>query len=95
MKRRRGEGKSLQHMPAYRKQVEAFRRKFGREMTPEDPLFFDPRSDRPQFRPPDDARLALDILAELKAEIAMAEQEIHAEQPPPKVLTASAGFSGY
>jgi hypothetical protein len=66
MKRRRGEGNPLPNMPAYRKQVEAFRQKFGREMRPEDPLFFDPKSDTPQFRPPDDAQQALQILEELK-----------------------------
>jgi hypothetical protein len=65
-------------MPAYRKQVEAFRRKFGREMAPEDPFFFDPKADHPQFRPPDDLQQALDVLAELLAGVGVAPEKIFA-----------------
>jgi hypothetical protein len=65
-------------MPAYRKQVEAFRRKFGREMTPGDPFFFDPRSDTPQFRPPDDADQALNVLMELMAEAGLEPEVLYA-----------------
>ena len=68
----------MQQMPAYRKQVNAFRRKFGRDMGPEDPFFFDPRSDTPQFRPPDDVQVALDVLAELMAEARLAPEVIFA-----------------
>lgn len=32
------------------RRIQAFREKFGREPGPEDPLFFDPDADQPQFR---------------------------------------------
>jgi hypothetical protein len=46
----------------YSRQTMAFRRKFGREMGPEDPFFFDPEADTPCFR---DLGSAGDVLAEL------------------------------
>ena len=47
----------------YREQRASFRRKFGREMAPEDPFFFDPEAEAPQFRRPDDASQAIDQIA--------------------------------
>ena len=64
-------------MPAYRKQVEAFRRKFGREMAPEDPFFFDQAADTPQFRPPD-AQHCLDVLVELMSDAGMDQEVLYA-----------------
>ncbi|HTS63258.1 MAG TPA: hypothetical protein VMH28_14625 [Candidatus Acidoferrales bacterium] len=82
-------------MPAYRKQVEAFRRKFGREMRPEDPFFFDPRSDTPQFRPPDATRQALKILAELKAALGPTAEADARPAAKPKVMAAGADGWGF
>jgi hypothetical protein len=65
-------------MPAYLRQVEAFRQKFGREMGPQDPFFFDPRADTPQFRPPDDAKFALNVLVELMAEAGLDAEILYA-----------------
>ena len=73
-----GEGRAPNPMPAYHRQMESFRRKFGREMAPDDPFFFDPSSDTPQFRPPDDVQVALDVLAELMAEVGLAPEMIYA-----------------
>ena len=42
-------------LDVYRAQLEAFRKKFGREMGPDDPFFFDPTAAEPQFRPPEEA----------------------------------------
>lgn len=52
----------------YREQTAAFRQKFGREMGPDDPFFFDPDADTPQFRGPEDAEYAIGFLARLMAE---------------------------
>src|SRR5215472_16426189 len=49
----------------YREQLSAFHRKFGREMGPDDPFFFDPDSDTPQFRSPNDAGHAISVIAEI------------------------------
>jgi hypothetical protein len=62
----------------YREQTEAFRRKFGREMGPDDPFFFDPDSDTPQFRGPEDAEYAIDFLARLMAEAGVEAAAIYA-----------------
>lgn len=48
-----------------RQQIEAFRSKFGREPTSDDPVFFDPRTDTPQFMDPAEYRLLM--IAALKA----------------------------
>ena len=62
----------------YRQQTEAFRRKFGREMGPEDPFFFDPDADTPQFRSPQDADVAIDLLARLMGEAGVDAASIYA-----------------
>ena len=49
----------------YRRQTMAFRRKFGREMGPDDPFFFDPAAAAPCFREPEAAEDVLGKLAEL------------------------------
>jgi hypothetical protein len=61
-------------MDAYRKHIREFRRKFGREMGPDDPFFFDPNRPSPEFRNPEEAQFAIDLLAEL-----MGDAGIHAE----------------
>ena len=65
-------------MDVYRKQLRAFRRKFGREMRPEDPFFFDPNLPTPQFRSPDAAREALELLVELMVEAGVNPDAIYA-----------------
>ena len=62
----------------YRTQVEDFRRKFGREMGPDDPFFFDPEADTPQFRAPADAEIAIDLLARLMGEAGIDAAAIYA-----------------
>jgi hypothetical protein len=49
----------------YRRQTMAFRRKFGRDMGPDDPFFFDPEADTPRFRRPSDAGYAVEKVADL------------------------------
>ena len=49
----------------YHRQIRAFRLKFGREMGPEDPFFFDPQADSPSFRPDKDAQYVAARLAKL------------------------------
>jgi len=63
---------------AYLEQMDAFRRKFGREMGPDDPFFFDPDADTPCFRPPDDAEYALERVAELMEQAGMDAAHVYA-----------------
>ena len=51
------------HFDVYREQTATFRRKFGREMGLDDPFFFDPDADTPQFRAPYDGWFAFDQVA--------------------------------
>lgn len=62
----------------YREQTMAFRQKFGREMGPDDPFFFDPQADTPQFRGPEDAEFAIEFLARLMAEAGVDAAAIYA-----------------
>ncbi len=73
-KKKRKKGKrarqlSPEAVKTLEKQKEAFRRKFGREPGPEDPLFFDPNADTPQ-------PLDMDELTALMVE-AMAKAGVH------------------
>jgi hypothetical protein len=65
-------------MDVYRKQIQAFRRKFGRDMRPDDPFFFDPNVPSPQFRNAEDAQIAIDLLAELMGEAGINPEAIYA-----------------
>src|SRR4051794_19909152 len=65
-------------MDVYRKQIRAFRRKFGREMRAGDPFFFDPAMPTPQFRRPEEAHQALELLVELMAEAGIPQDAIYA-----------------
>jgi hypothetical protein len=62
----------------YREQRVAFRRKFGREMEPDDPFFFDPDADTPQFRGPKDADSVLALIARLLGEAGVDPASIYA-----------------
>jgi hypothetical protein len=62
----------------YREQTTAFRQKFGREMGPDDPFFFDLHADTPQFRGPENAQYAIDFLARLMAEAGVSAAAIYA-----------------
>jgi hypothetical protein len=62
----------------YHEQTTAFRQKFGREMGPDDPFFFDPHAETPQFRGPEDAEYAIDFLAQLMAEAGVDTAAIYA-----------------
>jgi hypothetical protein len=62
----------------YREQRLAFQRKFGREMGPDDPFFFDPHADTPQFRSPRDSDYALAMLAQLMGEAGVHPAAIYA-----------------
>ena len=55
--------KTANHFDVYREQTATFRRKFGREMGPDDPFFFDPNAETPQFRAPYDGWYAVDQIA--------------------------------
>ena len=65
-------------LDVYRAQREAFERKFGREMGPDDPFFFDPNADTPQFRGPQDADLALGTIARIMGEAGLDPAAIYA-----------------
>lgn len=65
-------------MGVYQKQVQEFRRKFGREMGPEDPFFFDPDAPMPEFRSAEEACYAIDLLVELMAEAGLDPAAIYA-----------------
>ena len=67
-----------EQIEAYRKQTRAFRAKFGREMGPEDPFFFDPEAATPQFRDARDAEFALNVLAEMLGEAGVDHAAIYA-----------------
>ncbi len=56
MKRKRSGTQNLEQMAmrAWRKQLKAFRKKFGRDPGPNDPVFFDPKSDVPKQMDPDE-----------------------------------------
>jgi hypothetical protein len=62
----------------YREQTAAFRRKFGREMGPEDPFFFDPDADTPQFRRPEQAAYAIDAIAVLMGQAGLDPAAVYA-----------------
>ena len=62
----------------YRRQLDAFRQKFGRDMTPDDPFFFDPDCDTPQFRSPADAAYAIDVIAEMMWQAGVDDAAIYA-----------------
>jgi hypothetical protein len=62
----------------YREQRLAFQRKFGREMGPDDPFFFDPEADTPQFRSPNDSDHALTLIARLMGEAGLDPAAIYA-----------------
>jgi hypothetical protein len=65
-------------LDVYREQLAAFRRKFGREMGPDDPFFFDPEADTPQFRSLSDAGHAIAVLAEMMGQAGMDAGAIYA-----------------
>jgi hypothetical protein len=65
-------------LEVYREQRQAFRKKFGREMGPDDPFFFDPDADTPQFRNPADADVALALIARLMGEAGVDPASIYA-----------------
>jgi hypothetical protein len=67
-----------EQVDSYRRQTEAFRAKFGREMGPDDPFFFDPELDYPQFRAADAADEAVDFLAHVMSEIGLDPSLIYA-----------------
>jgi hypothetical protein len=55
--------KTADHFDVYRDQTATFRRKFGREMGPDDPFFFDPNAETPQFRASYEGWYAVDQIA--------------------------------
>ena len=55
--------KTADYFDVYREQTANFRRKFGREMGPNDPFFFDPDAETPQFRAPYYGWYAVDQIA--------------------------------
>jgi hypothetical protein len=69
---------SPEEFVVYREQRLAFQRKFGREMAPDDPFFFDPDSDVPQFRSPRDSDYALAVIARLMGEAGIDPAHIYA-----------------
>ncbi len=62
----------------YRAQLDAFHRKFGRAMGPDDPFFFDPDAETPQFRSPRDAAEVVERMAELMAQAGVDAAAIYA-----------------
>jgi hypothetical protein len=62
----------------YREQTAAFRLKFGREMGPDDPFFFDPDAETPQYRSPEHAASAIDLIAVLMGQAGVDPAAIYA-----------------
>ncbi len=67
-----------QELEVYRQQMIAFEQKFGREMGPLDPFFFDPMADTPQFRSSDAASDAIDVIARLMGEAGVDPAAVYA-----------------
>jgi hypothetical protein len=65
-------------MDVYREQLARFRRKFGREMGPDDPFFFDPDADTPEFRCPSDAGFAIAAIAAIMGQAGVDASAIYA-----------------
>ena len=65
-------------LDVFRRQIDAFKEKFGREMGPDDPFFFDPDAETPTLLPPEQATLALDSIAEMMAQIGIDPAVIYA-----------------
>jgi hypothetical protein len=83
-----------EELDVYRAQTEAFRKKFGREMGPEDPFFFDPNTDTPQFRSPGEVNAALDLLAMLMGQAGVDPAAIYAFRKTGGLFpTGANGFS--
>jgi hypothetical protein len=78
---------------AYRKQIEAFRRKFGREMRPDDPFFFDPNLPTPQFRSPEEAEQVIELLVELMADAGIDPETIYAFKATGGLLPSETAFT--
>ena len=79
----------------YQRQTADFRSKFGREMGPDDPFFFDPEADTPRFRDPADAGSAVDLVASLLEQFGMEPAYVYAFRQtggllPPGVATLTA-----
>ena len=67
-----------ERIEAYRRQTRAFRAKFGRDMGPDDPFFFDPDASTPQFRSTEDAEFAMNLLVEAMGEAGVDPAAIYA-----------------
>lgn len=67
-----------ENLKIYRDQLAAFKAKFGRDMGPDDPFFFDPDAATPQFRSPDHATVAVDLLAQLMVDAGVDPEAIYA-----------------
>ena len=70
---------------AIREQLEAFRKKFGREAGPDDPIFFDPDSDTPK---PISEDLIRREMAAAMAEAGIAPEKIYAANKTGMLPTA-------
>ncbi len=67
-----------EELEIYRAQLDAFQRKFGRAMGPDDPFFFDPDAETPQFRGPRDADEILERMAELMTQAGVDAASVYA-----------------
>ena len=65
-------------MNLYRRQLELFRRKFGRQMRPEYPFFLDATAQTPRFRLADQAQQAIDLLVQILVEAGVDAEAIYA-----------------
>ena len=80
-----------EELDIYRTQTEAFRKKFGRDMGPDDPFFFDPDADTPQFRRPGEVNAALDLLAMLMGQAGVDAAAIYAFKKTGGLFPTGAG----
>ena len=78
IRRRQWEAINPDAIEAYRRQTEAFLRRFGREMGPDDPFFFDPDADTPRFLPPDKAAGALEFIANVMTQAGVDPAAVYA-----------------
>jgi hypothetical protein len=78
----------------YIEQTTAFRKKFGRDMGPDDPFFFDAKADTPRFPPPEQAGQALDQMAMLMGQAGVDAASIYAFKKTGGLFpTSTAGLS--
>ena len=72
---------------AIRSQIRFFREKFGREPEPDDPIFFDPDADTPQFCGPEATDHVTDQMVEAMSAAGIRPEAIYAFRKTGRIVT--------